>query len=77
MPDEDTVQPEHLCSLIRIFTVYILNSQRCKIFHVDNEDSDQTMQMCSQDLSLLDVNVRGYIFSLASIYSHINPCHAE
>ena len=36
MPSEDSDQPVHSCSLIRIFTGHILGSQRCKVFHAEN-----------------------------------------
>ena len=32
--------------LIRFFTERILDSQGCKVFHSDNEYSDQTARMC-------------------------------
>ena len=34
-----------LHSLVGIFTWHILDSQECKFFHADNEDSDQTVHM--------------------------------
>ena len=38
----------HVCifSQIRILTEHILDSQGCKVFQVDNEDTDQTAWMC-------------------------------
>ena len=30
-PSKDSVQPTHLCNLIRFFTGYILDSQGCKV----------------------------------------------
>ena len=44
-PSEDSDQLAHSRSLIRIFTGSIMDSQGCKFFHVDNEDSDQTARM--------------------------------
>ena len=36
---EDSDQPAHLRSLIKIFTVYSLDTQSC--FHADNTDYDE------------------------------------
>ena len=48
-PSEDSDQSSLSRSPIRIFAVYILDSQECKASGADNEDSDQTAQ---SDLSL-------------------------
>ena len=38
VPNEDSDQPAHSSSLIRIFTGCSLDSQGCKFLHADNED---------------------------------------
>ena len=48
MLSEDSDQPAHLCSLIRIFTGHILDSKDVKFLHGENKnnkDSDQTAWM--------------------------------
>ena len=45
MPIVESNQPALSSSLIRIFTGYILDSQGCKVFHAENEDSDHTAQI--------------------------------
>ena len=37
-PSEDSDQPAHSRSLIRIVTGRFLDSQECKVLHADNED---------------------------------------
>ena len=37
-PNDDSDHPAHSRSRIKIFAGRILNSQGCKVFHVDNED---------------------------------------
>ena len=41
-PSEDSDQPVHSCSLIRIFSgrVFFLTAKDAKFQHVDNEDSN-------------------------------------
>ena len=45
-PGEGSYQPALSHIMIRIFTERILDDQCCKVFffHVDNEDSDQTVR---------------------------------
>ena len=44
-PSEDSDQPAHSRSLIRIFTGRILESEGCKVCSCGKEDSDQTARM--------------------------------
>ena len=43
---EDSDQPAHPRSLIRILTVCVWNAKGTEWFHADNENSDQTGRMC-------------------------------
>ena len=45
-PSEDSDQPAHLRSLIKIFTDAWGIAKDAKFLHADNEDYDQTVQMC-------------------------------
>ena len=45
-PSENSDQPAHSRSLIRIFTGRILNSKDAIFLHADNEVSNQTARMC-------------------------------
>ena len=45
VPREDSDQPEHPPSLIRVFAVLSMGSKGPKFLHADSEDSDQTGRM--------------------------------
>ena len=44
-PSEDSDQPEHLPSLIRVFAVRLMGTKDPSFLHADSEDSDQTGRM--------------------------------
>ena len=65
VPNEDSDQPAHFCSLIRIFTGCILDSQVCSLYMW----SIKTLKTDAQaDSSLLWDHVRKYVFSQCGPY---------
>ena len=65
MPKEDSDQPAYLYSLIRIFTVHILDSKGCKVFFMQTMKTLIRLHECDGDF-LLGAHVRRYIFSHVS-----------
>ena len=74
-PSEDSDQPAHSCSLIRILTVCILDYQRCKVFPIwicaPSEDSDQPAHSCSL-IRILTVCILDY--QRCKVFFHLDMC---
>ena len=56
-PSEDSDQPAHSRSLIRILTACSLNSQECNLFFMRTTKTDQTAHYAQADLSLRWANL--------------------
>ena len=61
-PCENSDQPAHLRSLIRIFTGHVLIASDATIPCADKEDSDQAVRMRRLSESSLGARVRLYVF---------------
>ena len=70
-PNEDSDQPAHWSSLIKIFTVSILDSQGCKV-SLCGLWTDQTARRCRLIWVFICAYVRRYVASRCGSYIFIN-----
>ena len=73
-PSEDSDQPAHLCSLIRIFTVRILDTHGCNVSSCGKRRLWSDCADAQADLSSLCAYVRRYCFSSCGAFNARAVC---
>ena len=74
VPSEDSDQPENLCSLIKIFSRHILDSQGCKVSSYEDSDKTAHTHTCTKEHFLMTRLIYMCILlSGAQILLHLLP----